>query len=96
MRYLVETYHSATADPAAAEEAARSTAAATAASADAVQYVESIVVPSDEVCFHIFEAASSDAIRRALDERAFSYERIVETAAAAHAPGPDQAPTHHS
>jgi hypothetical protein len=87
MRYLVETYHSSMADPAAAEHAARSAAEATAASGDPVRYVQSIVVPGDEVCFHIFEAPSSDAIRRALEERAISYERIVETAAAAHAPG---------
>lgn len=77
MRYLVESYHSSTADAMAAEESARAAAAATAGSGSLVRYVESIFVPGDEVCFHLFEAPSSAALRQALDKAAVDFERVL-------------------
>ena len=43
-----------------------------------VRYLGTIFVPEDETCFHLLEASSSDAIRRANGRGAFAFERIVE------------------
>ena len=78
MRYLVESYHSSAADATVAEESARAAAASTAGSRSLVRYVESIFVPGDEVCFHLFDAPSAAAVRRALEKAAVDFERVLE------------------
>ena len=41
-----------------------------------VRYVRSIVVPDDEVCFHVFEAASADAIEAVLAAGGMRSDRV--------------------
>jgi hypothetical protein len=42
-----------------------------------VRYLHSIFVPEDELCFHLLEAPSAEAVRRASERVDFAYERIV-------------------
>ena len=44
-----------------------------------VRYVRSIFVPEDEICFHLFQAPSADAVGEASRRAKFAYERIVDT-----------------
>ena len=43
-----------------------------------VRYVRTTFLPGDEMALHVFEAASEDAVRRAVGLAALHYERIVE------------------
>jgi hypothetical protein len=43
-----------------------------------VRYVRAIFVPEDETCFHLFEAASPDAVYAASERAGLSAQRIVE------------------
>jgi hypothetical protein len=43
-----------------------------------VRYLHSIFVPEDEACFHLLEAPSAEAVRRASERVDFAYERIVQ------------------
>lgn len=71
--YLVERYVSA---------AAAGDLAAASASFDApgfaVRHLRTTFVPEDEVCFHVVEAPSREAVTAALRRAAIAYERIVE------------------
>lgn len=42
------------------------------------RYVRSTFVPEDEICFHIFEAVSIDAVREAGERASLTFDRIVE------------------
>jgi hypothetical protein len=42
-----------------------------------VRYVLTIFVPVDEVCFHLFEAESAEAVARAAERASISSARIV-------------------
>jgi hypothetical protein len=42
-----------------------------------VRYVLTIFVPVDEVCFHLFEAESAEAVARATERASISSARIV-------------------
>jgi hypothetical protein len=44
-----------------------------------VRYLRSIYVPADEMCFHLFEAASVEEVRAASELAGLSAQRIVET-----------------
>ena len=57
----------------AAEEAARSVRD----EGLAVRYLRSIVIPGDEMCFHLFEAPSAEAVREVSRRAAIRFERIV-------------------
>lgn len=46
--------------------------------APAVRYVRSTFVPEDETCFHIFEADSAEAVRKAGERASVTFDRIVE------------------
>lgn len=46
----------------------------------AVRYLRPILVPEDEICFHLFEAPSAEAVGEASRRAELVYERIVETA----------------
>jgi hypothetical protein len=42
------------------------------------RYVRSIVVPGDETCFHLFEAASAEVVLEASRRAGITPQRIVE------------------
>lgn len=46
-----------------------------------VRYLHSILVPGDETCFHLYEAGSADAIRKAARRAGLRFERISEAVA---------------
>lgn len=48
-------------------------------SGKATRHVGSIVLLEDEICFHIFEAPSADALVEASQLVGLAHERIVET-----------------
>jgi len=43
-----------------------------------VRYLRPILLPEDEVCLHLFEAPSADAVTEASRRAELRYERIVE------------------
>jgi len=43
-----------------------------------IRYLRSVVVRSDETCFHLFEAASEDVVAELARRAKLGYERIVE------------------
>jgi hypothetical protein len=73
--YLVEAY-SANRDDVLAD--ARERAARAADAGSAVRHVRTTFLPGDETILHVFEAASLDELRRAVDLAALPHERIVE------------------
>jgi hypothetical protein len=66
-RFLVEMYAPGT------SELSELAASAEAAAGDGVSYMRTIFVPEDEVCFHVFEGPSMEALARL-----FTGARIVE------------------
>jgi hypothetical protein len=44
-----------------------------------VEYAGAILVPEDEVVFHVFLADSADAVREASVRASVEYERVVES-----------------
>jgi hypothetical protein len=78
--YLVERYIS----TASADELAGSTARTAALCADrdhistGVQYLYSAYLPSEDTCFCLFRAASSDAVRALNDHAEFALDRITD------------------
>lgn len=64
--YLVESY-----DPAGRPRAWP-------AGLDELRHRRSILVPGDEVAFHLVSAASAAVVRAALERAAFPYERVVD------------------
>jgi hypothetical protein len=43
-----------------------------------ISYVRSIFVPEDEICFHLFEAPSAEAVFEATRRAKLAVDRIVE------------------
>ena len=43
------------------------------------RYLRSTYVPEDEICFHLFEADSVEAVREASQGASLVFDRIVET-----------------
>lgn len=78
--FLVEAYLPRARAAELEDATARLSAAAPAASDDplAARYLRSTFVPEDEICFHIFEAASAEAVREAGERAAITFDRIVE------------------
>ena len=74
VRYLVESYVPNHAD---GVERLRAEASALARSSG-VRYVRAILVPGDETCFHVVEAASAKDVGAAAGDAAIAVERIVE------------------
>jgi hypothetical protein len=72
--FLVEIYAPSSSALPELIEAAR----AVTSEASAVRYVESIYVPEDEPCFHVFEGASAAAIPEAAQHASLSLQRVVE------------------
>lgn len=78
--FLVELYVSRTEPLAAEQGAARARLVAEQLTREGtpVRYVRSIFVPEDETCFHLYEAASADAVRAAAERAALPFERVAE------------------
>jgi len=43
-----------------------------------VRHVRSFLAPSDDICFHVFEAPSRDAVARMTELANLDHERITE------------------
>lgn len=78
--FLVELYVSRT-DALAAErgsERGRLAAEELTQEGTPVRYVRSIFVPEDETCFHLYEAATADAVREVARRAALRFERVAQ------------------
>ena len=71
--YVIESYAARS-----AVETQRERAQLVAVVGSGVRYVRTTFLPDDETVLHLFEAASSDALRKAASNAALAYERIVE------------------
>jgi hypothetical protein len=78
--YLVEIYLARGGGPDLAAPASRARRAARDVSENGVKvrYIRSIFVPEDEVCFHLFEAPSAEAVWEAARRASIGAERVVE------------------
>lgn len=78
--FLVETYTPRPAETALPSLAAQAEEAAQVASRAGIDihHVRSFLAPDDEVCFHLFEAASADAVVRMSELARFDHERVTE------------------
>jgi hypothetical protein len=76
--FLVEAFTPAQADLAEIEQRAREAARQLSLAGTAVRHVRSIYVPEDEICFHLFDAASLEAVRQASSDARLDAQRIVE------------------
>jgi hypothetical protein len=54
----------------------------------AIDYIRAIVVPDDEVAFHLFLARDAGVVREAVTRARMTCERIVESIVVEAAPGP--------
>lgn len=61
-----------------APASARRTADQAARDGVAIRYVGTTLVPVDETCLHLFEAASASVIESAAAQAGLAYDRIVE------------------
>ena len=43
-----------------------------------VRYLRSIFVPEDETCFHLYEAATADAVHEVARRAALRFERVAQ------------------
>ena len=77
--YLVETYVPGTQaqDARAAGRRARAAARKASRRGVSVRYVRTTLVPGDETCFHVFEAASHDAVAEVCRLAGIESPRIV-------------------
>ncbi len=76
--FLVELYVSRT-DLAAFErdvESARRAAERLSRNGTPVRYLQSLFVPEDETCFHVYEAASAENVREAAEGAGLQFARI--------------------
>lgn len=80
MRYLVEAYLSRLNAGEVPELEARARAATRrlAQEGKPVRYVRAIFVPEDEICFHLFEAPSPEAVLEASRRARLDVDRVVE------------------
>jgi len=77
--YLVESYLPRARESELSEATARLAAAAPASSESLdARYLRSTFVPEDEICFHVFEAISAEAVREAGERASVTFDRIVE------------------
>jgi hypothetical protein len=60
------------------EERARAATAELSRSGSHVRYVRTTFLPDDEICFHVFEAPSREAVLEAARKAGFAYARITE------------------
>ena len=77
--YLVETYVPATQaqDPRSAGQRARAAARQLSREGARVRYLRTTLLPGDETCFHLFEAASEETVAEACRRAGIGSARIV-------------------
>jgi hypothetical protein len=77
--YLVEVYLPRRDEAALADAAMRARAASEHVTSEGghVRYLRTIFVPQDEICFHLYEAQTADAVAEASLRAEIVYERIV-------------------
>ena len=80
-RYLAELYLPRTGSGGLQEAAARARVAADAMTREGTQirYLRALFLGEDEVCFHLYEAASPELVREASRRAAIPVERVTET-----------------
>ena len=80
--YLVETFLPArgTRERSADEQSSRSAAEALSRAGHVVRFDHSIYIPSDEICFFVFEAPSASDVALAAQQAGLKAVRIVEAA----------------
>jgi hypothetical protein len=61
-----------------AQESARGATELAARDGVAVRYLRTTLVPADETCMHLFEAASIEAVEQAAARAGLAWDRIVE------------------
>lgn len=76
--FLVETFTPQPADLPPLAARARAAADTAAEAGIEVSHVRSFFAPADELCFHVFEASSVEAVARAVELAGFEHERITE------------------
>lgn len=78
--FLVESYvaHATGTDIKVLAALAEAGAVASARSGLAVRHKRSFLAPDDDICFHIFEAPSRQAVERMTEVANFDHERITE------------------
>lgn len=54
-----------------------------------VRYVRSIVLPGEELCFHVFDAATAESVAAAGSRLGMPFERVVEVLEVGAAPKED-------
>lgn len=74
--FLVEGY---LATPNRAELEALARKATALEEVEAIRYLGSLVLPEDEICFHLFEASSVASLLEASELAELEHERVVET-----------------
>jgi hypothetical protein len=79
--FLVEAHLPGTADLDGIEAAARLAAGELPAAGTPVRYERAIFVHEDELCFHLIDAPSPEAIREVVGRAGIVTQRIVEAAA---------------
>jgi hypothetical protein len=79
-QYLVEAYapRAGSNDPALGVARLQAAAEELTAEGVRVQYVRSIVVPDDEICFHVLEGPSADAIGELGRRAGLTFDRVTE------------------
>jgi hypothetical protein len=77
-RFLVEVYAPRSAVLSELEAAARLAAEAPLRRRARVRYLDSVFVPEDETCFHLFEASSAEDVCRAARGAGLRCQRVVE------------------
>ena len=84
--FLVELYVSRTEPLAAEQGAARARLVAEQLTREGtpVRCLRSIFVPEDETCFYLYEAASADHVRAAVERAGLPFERVAEAVTDEH------------
>jgi len=79
--YLVECFAPGVtgADVMAAAQRVRAAAAGLHRSGTPVEYIGALLMPIDEVVFHMFRSADGEAVREASSRAALGFERVLET-----------------
>ena len=77
-KYLVEVYAPPAGELEEVEARVRHAAADSGSGRMRARYLRSILVPGDEMCFHLFEAPSPEVVRKAAQLAGLAYARIVE------------------
>lgn len=72
--YLVELYLSPSGPDSLEAMAERARGAA---DGTPVRYVRSYLVPGDELCLHVFDGPSAEAVREVSDRAGFAFARVV-------------------